>query len=245
MTIRRLNDHGLERFYRELLEIKDRAREDLSPELVTDPELTSVISLTECVPRKFKSRWDVAGYLDDLILQGKLDDYARDAGFWAWLTVFHFDEICPKAADGSRPDLKSSTGVMRYYPQMTEWKRYYRHLLAGPWMIYRAHTEDPRRAMPLLATDVSSPGEAVEQIASRQEFVTSATIMEVVYRLYYDPKTTKLRRGSGRKERGGTRRFVTVLQQFDMTYDLYSLAPDRLLQLLPKEFDEFRSPAGK
>jgi len=242
VTIRRLNEAGLERFLTELLEIKDRGRDDLSPELMASPDYSMVISTRECHPVSFRSRWELAGFLDNVIEQAKLQDYVRDPGFWGWLTVLLFDEICPKAADGSRPDLKSGTGVMRYYPQMTEWRRYYRHLLAGPWMIYQAHLDNPRCAMPLLATTVSSPGEAVEQIASRQEFVTSTTVMECVYRLYYNPKTAKLKRGAGRKDRGGVRRFVTILQQFDVTYDLYSMNPSRLMEMLPREFEEFKDP---
>ncbi|MGD9713971.1 MAG: hypothetical protein AB7V46_18220 [Thermomicrobiales bacterium] len=240
MKVRSLNADGLELFHQELIEIKERTRSELSRALLDDPALSSEISRYDCTPTTFKSRWDVAQQMDTLITEGALSDFWREAGFWGWLTVFHFNEICPLADDGSRPDLKTSTGVMRYFPQMTEWRRYYRHLLAGPWMIYRAHLEDPRLAMPLLATAVDSPGEAVEQLASRQEFVTSPTIMGAFYRLYYNPKTHKLRKGTSRKKNGGARRFVTVLQQFDVTYDLYSLSSERLIELLPGEFDEFK-----
>jgi hypothetical protein len=40
------------------------------------------------------------------------------------------------------------------------------------------------------------------------------------------------------------RRLVAVIQQFDLTYDLYAMTADQILTLLPPEFDRWRRPAA-
>jgi len=37
-------------------------------------------------------------------------------------------------------------------------------------------------------------------------------------------------------------RFIDVVQQLGLTYDLYSMTGDQILQLLPSEFDRWRQP---
>ncbi|MFO7599969.1 MAG: hypothetical protein R6X27_09205 [Candidatus Desulfacyla sp.] len=36
-------------------------------------------------------------------------------------------------------------------------------------------------------------------------------------------------------------RFIDVVQQLDLTYDLYSMTGEQILQLLPNEFDRWRN----
>src|SRR5262249_16830000 len=114
------------------------------------------------------------------------------------------------------------------------------HLLAGPYRIYRAHRDNPQRALVLLCGPLDRPGDIVEQFASRQELVTNPTVIESATRLYVDPATNRPRRGAGGKSAGSARRLADVLEQFDVTWDLYTLTPDGLLTLLPHEFDRFR-----
>jgi hypothetical protein len=39
---------------------------------------------------------------------------------------------------------------------------------------------------------------------------------------------------------GNLRRLIAVIDQFDLTYDLYATSPDDILTLLPPEFDRCR-----
>ena len=127
-----------------------------------------------------------------------------------------------------------------WVPQIRDYRRYYRHLLAGPYRIYRAHRAQPENAWSLLGGPFGSHGEVVEQFASRLEIVTNRGLIESLTTLYWDTATKKLRRGAGGKDAGSARRLADVLQQFDLTWACTALTSPCLLGLLPKEFDKFR-----
>ena len=93
----------------------------------------------------------------------------------------------------------------------------------------------------ILANEPSKSGDLYEQIASRQQLITNRNVVGTINQLYYDEEAGKLKRGAGGKERGGARRLADTLNQFDLTYDLYSVDSLKLLELLPKEFSRFRS----
>jgi hypothetical protein len=82
-----------------------------------------------------------------------------------------------------------------------------------------------------------------EQIASRQELVTNSAVVTIATRLYVDTSTNSPKRGAGGKSRGAPRRLADILNQFDVTWDLYYMSAEDLLGMLPEEFDRFRTPA--
>ena len=56
--------------------------------------------------------------------------------------------------------------------------------------------------------------------------------------LYWDDKNQKPKRGFGATERPGTlRRFVAVINQFNRTFDLFTMSGEQIINLLPR--DEF------
>jgi len=69
--------------------------------------------------------------------------------------------------------------------------------------------------------------------------VTNRSIVELATKLYYDPKLKTTRRGAGGKGAGSPRRLVAVLNQFDLTWDLYATTTPTLMKMLPKEFEKF------
>ena len=93
----------------------------------------------------------------------------------------------------------------------------------------------------MLATPVEKPGEVVEQFASRQEMITSVSLMSAITALYYDPVKQQIKRGAAGKAGGSSRRLADVLGQFDVTWDIYGMPSDEILALLPGEFDRFKS----
>jgi hypothetical protein len=209
-------------------------------EILTDPltseELGCQVHIEE---QTFASRFEAAGYLDEKFAASGLKGVERDRGLWAWLSLFYFDQLCPADGHGRRKPGE----LARWVPEVTNYQRYYRHLLAGPYRIYRAHRDDPERALALLCNPLDRPGDIVEQLASRQEIVTNRAVIQSATRLYIDPSTRKPRRGAGGKGGGSARRLADVLNQFDVTWDLYAMNPDGLIQLLPAEFNRFKPTA--
>ena len=224
MKLRKLNESGTEEFER-FRNTQPRDESALSS-IVSDARFSEEIGVEIAVRQQaFETRFEVGKYLDGLF--SGAEDLDKDKGLWTWLAAFYFEQLCPP---GSRPGENA-----RWVPAVGDFRKYYRHLLAGPYQIYRAYRENPLRALALLATPPHRPGDIVEQLASRQELVTNKSVIEVATRLYIDPKTSRPKRGAA----SNARRFADTLNQLDLIWDLYALDPDQLLRLLPSEFLAF------
>lgn len=210
-------------------------------QLLEDPQLTEVIDAKTVVNvRPFSNRQDAAADLYHLLRphEPAIADVEHDAALWTWLALAWIDILAPAETDGTRR-LRARA---RWVANVDDYRKYYRHLLAGPYRIYRAHKDDPDRAMAVLATPVESPGDVVEQFASRQEIITNPNLMSAITALYYNPTTGKLKPGAAGKGGGSARRLVDVLQQFDVTWDIYGMEPGEIIGLLPGEFQRFAAP---
>ena len=62
-------------------------------------------------------------------------------------------------------------------------------------------------------------------------------------RRYFNPSTGSFKHGAGSSSRGAPRRLAALLNQLDLTWYLYGMTADEVLNLLPKEFDRFRNAA--
>jgi len=86
-------------------------------------------------------------------------------------------------------------------------------------------------------------GDFSEQLASRMELISNRNLIEAVDRLYVSlrPEGAAPKRGATTRTRpGNLRRLIAIVQQFELTYDLYAMAASQILKLLPPEFDRWR-----
>ena len=223
-----------------------RARLTLEPtlpppvELLEDAALTELLQSEVEVPkRSFTNRLEAGGVFNELIDGAGIHLAGRDRGLWTWLTLFYFDEVCPADGNGRR----NPQDEARLLPILDNFQRFYRHLLLGPFLIVRAHRDQPERALAMLCNPLWKPGEIVEQLASRKELVTNRAVVELATRLYYNPATGSFKRGAGSSAKGAPRRLAALFNQLDLTWYLYGMSADEVLHLLPKEFDRFRAAA--
>lgn len=236
MKVRRLTTNGIEQFTRFLDSLNTPTPQDV-PTWVLDSDETSgaleadidVLSMT------FSNRFVLAQYLDSKIADSGLKSVERDAALWAWFTLFYFDQLCPLQADGKRKPGERA----RYILAVGDYRKYYRHLAAGPYSIYRAHRDDPSRVLAVLAGPVDKPGDIAEQLASRQEIVTNKAAMALATTLYVDPAIQKPKKGAAGRGGGSARRFADILNQFDLTWDLYAMQVAAMRQMMPAEFRRF------
>jgi hypothetical protein len=241
MKLRRFNNDGIGAFrdYRARLAI-----EPLLPspvQLLQDAAYTEVVSDTELPARNFATRLEAGRFFEGLLDAANVPSPERDQGLWAWLTLFYFDQVCPPDESGRRDP---KTDEARLIPSLDNYQRFYRHLLLGPYLIVRAHRDQPDRAIGMLCNPLWKPGEIAEQLASRKELVTNPAVVEAATTLYYDATSGSFKRGAGAKVRGAPRRLADLLNQLDLTYYLYGMKTSELLALLPKEFDRFRKSAS-
>jgi hypothetical protein len=242
MQLRRLTEQGIERLGAFLDSLTGDAPLPYPARLLEDPEATRRIDPSlEIEQRVFGTRYSAGEYFFNLFRDSGLADVERDRGLWAWLSLFYFEQLCPPDLKGKRRPGERA----RWIPEIGVSWRYYRHLLAGPYRIYAAHSDSPGRALLVLCGPLRQPGDIVEQIASRQEIITNSGIMEAACNLYYDASSSRPRRGAASKQgRGTVRRFMDILNQFDVTWDLYSLEARDVIQMLPDEFLRFRKLAS-
>lgn len=238
MKLRRFNTAGLLAFadYRSSLV----AEPTLAPpkELLEDEALTELLSVAvDIESRTFATRLEAGIFLNNLVKQAGVAQPERDKGLWGWLTLFFFDEVCPEDGHGKR----DPQDVARLIAQVDNFQRFYRHLLLGPFLVVRAHEDNPARAMAFLCNPLWKPGEIAEQLASRKELVTNQAVAELATQLYYDPVKQTFRRGAGSSVKGAARRLAALLNQLDLTWYLYGMSGQDILRLLPKEFDRFRT----
>lgn len=238
--LRRFNEAGIEAAA-ELLDAIDRGEAADVSAIMDSPSLTEIIlgGLTLDI-RSFADRFDAGRYLSELLepvaYERGRDAIAKDKGLWAWLAFAWMDLLAPPNQQG----IRKIGAQNKWIPDVEDYRKYYRHFLAGPYLIYQAHRDAPERAMAVLATAVERPGEVVEQFASRQEIITSASLMGAITALYYDPVKKEIKRGASSKVAGAARRLADILRQFDLTWDIYGMPSEEILDLLPSEFDRFK-----
>ena len=238
MILRRLTPQGLSAFEEFIAAASTDTPQDHPGEHLGDDDLSEALPQdVEMELATFESRLQLGRYLYDALHNSTIDGLLQDRGTWAWIAWHYFDEICPRKGNGDfNPGERA-----RWIPDISNHRKYYRHLIAGPYRVYRAHSDDPARTRCVLSNPPGSPGEIAEQISAYQELVTNKAVMGAATLLYIDPVSNLPKRGSGSKGPGSPRRFVKVLYQYDVTYDLYSMERDELLDILPSEFDRFRN----
>lgn len=233
MKLRRLNNVGIERFQIFLDAFTSDIPLPVPLEALTSPETSEYLSdEIEMESRPFSTRLEIGQYLNKKFGTADIPSLDIDRGLWTWLGLYYFEALCPI---GSKPGNRA-----RWILEPHKYNRYYRHILAAPFRIVRYNFGNLEAAMCVLCQPPSKPGDLVEQITARQELVTNKTLLRVATKLYFDPMTNKLKPGAGGKGDGSPRRLASVVSQFDVTFDLYSLNDLELLQMLPLEFNRFR-----
>lgn len=235
MKLRRLNEEGVRRFGDYLEALKSAPSTPPPVALLTDAATSEEAARVEIARQTFGTRFTAGQWLHSILEQTRLRDTARDKGLWAWLSLLHFDEVCPPDGHGHRKPGKPH----RHIPEGGH-QTYYRHLLSGPWRIYRAHRDDPSRALAVLVQPLATPGDIVEQISAYQELITNPSVVAAATVLYVDKTTKQPKRGTQTKKGGGPRRFADFCNQIDVTWDLYAMEAAEVLAKLPREFQRFQ-----
>ncbi len=235
--VRKLNEKGIALF-RDFIAAARRGQKASPPhQLLYDPATSAPTEGEARVePMKFVSRLQAAEYLTAVLDGLGREEVDHSPGLWNWLSLFYFEELCPEVG-GTRKVGKEYRYVLTPVSDPEHFRHYYRHLLAGAYTIHNLHaSRDVGRI--LLCGAVEKFDDFNEQLASRQEFVTNSGLMGAVDVLYFDETKSKPKRGaaSNKRKPGTLRRFVDVIQQLDLTYDLYSMTAKELVDILPGEF---------
>lgn len=235
MIARTFTDDGLREFRVWLAAARRDATLEL-PGILEDDRLAKILDPSVVVePVRLPTKRDAASYLRRALAPLPEDDVAKDAGLWTWLSLFFFDEVCPRR-DGRR----RVRNDYYYVFEPDNPRHYYRHLLFVSWNVQRLARGHDRL---FLDTPLWRLDQASEKVMSKLYLTRIPCIFEVIDRLYWDPERGRVRAGVLNPWPGSpgdlTNRLPLRIRQLEKTYDLVSLDADRLLELLG---DEFRPP---
>ena len=208
------------------------SRPDLNQDMYSQ-EFSPKVEVDEKV--SFASKLALAKYLDQCFRTVGIsrEDVLGNKGLWTWLAYLWFDQL----TNNCRNILKRE----EYYicTEPSNYRRYYLHLVASPYIIYSLHGVPI--SMPFLYNEVWKSNDFAERVAPNQFIISHKNLVEVIYKLYYDESKNRPKKGAtGRNIGGGVRRFIKVIQQFEFTYDIYSMPSEQIIDLLPHEFDPWK-----
>lgn len=229
-ALRKLNARGIAAFQEYLRSIRAGSEFQSNPALLyVDEHSMPIQPRIEIAPRPFANKLDAAMYLANVLQPIETPALIGDAGLWAWLALYYFDQLSPVGADGKRrprEDYHYIIGTARWAHE--------RHLLAGPYRLYRTHGE---RARLLLHPAMHQHGNFIYDLSFHRDLITNRGLIAAIDLLYWNPRTKRPKRGATTSSRpGNLRRLIAVLQQLDLTYDLHAMRAAEILTLLPDEF---------
>lgn len=233
--IRQLTPAGIEEFQDFISARRSDSAVVWPGELLTSSQCsTSLAGAGEVEAVAFATRLDLARYLHDRLGGLSREQVDGNAGLWSWLALYYWDQLTPgdRVGEPYRYILATGGGTHELWHS-------YRHLLASPYLVYRANPEHFSRS--LLRGAVFEHGEMAEQLVSSMDLVTNPGIVEAVDTLYFDLATNNLRVGARGKGAGSVRRLVAVIRQLDLTFDLYQMSSSEIIALLPPEFDRWKA----
>jgi hypothetical protein len=192
-----------------------------------------IIGTTEFTVSNWASADDMATAILGSIGTVNIKTLLGQKGLWGWLSFVCRDVVYPEQKNGKR----KLGEVWRWFPsEPADYQKGQRHLIRMPVLLKSSFGD---AAEHLLLGSPSVPGELREQLTSQQDMFHES-FQQVARLLYLEPSKMKLRRGAGGKGAGSSRRLAQVRKQLDVTWDLFALSPEQLLEKLPKEFDRFR-----
>jgi hypothetical protein len=233
--VRALTPAGIERFRAYLAALRNAAREPPPWTLLEDPQTSTALSTEAEIERQqFGSRWGAGEYLWRQLAPLPAEEIEGNRGLWAWLALYYFDQVCPMRATATRKPGQD----YRHVPDFG-YRYRYRHLLYGPYTVYRRHRG---YAILVLSGPLHVEQQVYQEITSRTDLIASHGVLEALNALYLDRARGLPKRNAQTPslQPGTLRRFVRVLQQLDVTYDVYGMSGQAILDLLPAEFDAWR-----
>ncbi len=229
--LRQLTAAGIERaqeFLAKLRENPDRDHEPLH-ELLHDQRYSRPFSETVLVePRVFLKRREAGEYLSQVLapVHHRIVDHP---GVWSWLGMYYFTGTAPEKLSPNNMTFLFETEANSAHATRLQQQRY-RHYLWGSWRLYEQHAH---HADFLLDQAISSWDDITERVSGSRRVFNSVGLVPLILRLY-TAGPQKKRGHVGRP--GGLRHLLRVLPQLELTYDVYGMEPEPLLEILPEAF---------
>lgn len=236
LTLRKFTEEGVKAASELINELRDRNvkwSNDLKlriDKLLLDQELVIEYSDVEInQDLEFENRFEFGKYLYEKI--GDIDTEA-ELGLLTWLTFFFFDQIV---------EIKKNKSIVyrsqeNYIPQTHQF-RAYRHRIIAPYLAYRNMKED---AIIILTNPTYEGGDSVNNWLSRTYFISNKKAVKLGRLIYFDEDEKSLKTAAFSNKEGNAINFAkNFIPQLMVNYDLYTCPIEKLINLLPEEFENF------
>lgn len=233
--LRRLNPRGVKALRQFLQKIREGEEFQANPAILHVDEYSERVTPSiEIEALQFPRRFDAARYLVETLRPIDSPALPMDAGLWSWLALFYFEQLAPRREDGTRRPRED----YHYIPEEGHGWSTDRHLLAGPYRLYREHGEHARL---MLHLPLHQHGAFIYDLGFRREMISNRGLVEAIDLLYWDHAKGRPKRAATTTTRGGTlRRLIAVIQQLELNFDLLGMTAREILELLPAEFDAWK-----
>jgi hypothetical protein len=233
MKLRRLNEKGVSEFSSFINHLRAGVAQNTPDYLLGDDALSESVSLDiDISDQPFSSRYEMGRYMVRLFAHHNMQPYMGDTGFWSWIALLWFDQLCPIKGGAKKPSKDYNYVLSKKYNHRP------RHAIYMTWQLVSRYGKD---AEFLLCKEMSTRGEITEEMMSRQTNLSSEAVMRLASELYFDPSAGTFKRGAAaRKSAGCVARYIVWLEQLKVNYDLYLMTKDDLKGLLPPEFERFQ-----
>ena len=234
MKARRLNEYGLDEFRRFVSDLRNGGSMNTPTGLLSSEASSEHVDINlELDDTVFGSRYELGVWLTDRLDEEAAGHLVGDAGFWSALALYWFDQLCPVKQGGTR-----KPAMVYNYILSENYNHRPRHAIYTTWQLVSQYGQDARF---MLSKELPVRGELIEQIMARQYYMGCDGVMRAASKLYYDDEKKTFKKGAAaRSTPGCVSRFISWLQQLEINYDLYSMSPDALIDLMPSEFDKFK-----
>lgn len=235
MKLRKLSESGIRLFEAHIRNLRLGLDETTPWGLLESEEHSESIADGIEVDQKwrFATRYDLGNYLVQSFAGFRLQPYMGDRGFWTWLALLWFEQLCPVKKGKRNPSQPYNYVLSRNYNHRP------RHSVYMTWQLVDRYGEDSRF---MLCKDPSTRGELTEQLMARQDILSSDGVVRLASWLYFDPGSGLFKRGAAaRKSPGCVARYIVWLQQLELNYDIFSTTREDLERMLPVEFRKFQA----
>ena len=233
--IRCLSPDGIRQFARYLKRLREDGRLAPPRHLLTDDRYSNALTLGDVrvEVREFASRRDFVEYIDRRFRAAGFHEDGDEPGMWEWLSLYYIDATCPPDRNGTR-----KPGVDgRHLMNDQDARRRLRHLLRGPYMLYRQHGPGGQLDL-LLEAPLHVHRIASTHIVERPRIFGSPGALAAASRMYFDQVAGKPKRGYSDVE-SGLRAFCKYINNLPDCFDLAEMSADTVMALLPGQFEKW------
>ena len=202
------------------------------------------------INRAFTNTFLLGKYLHEEVFNivGDPGSLYKDAGMWGWLSLAFIGCLVRKQSARSKP-AGTPLAVNHYIQDSVHGQRQaYRLIIRSTWWLSRIHGD----AAAIVLSSTNSPwGELAEQVIGRQQIASHKGFFAIARHLYLNVDGSLKTGAAGQRTQaarknpkaksglGAMRRLALTLNQFGRTYNTRVIQPEKMLTLLPKEYERW------